>query len=43
MVDQAEVMQGLDRLTDQMRELDHQRATWQGQFGQQVQDMRATD
>ncbi len=42
MVDQAEVMQGLDRLTDQMRELDHQRATWQGQFGQQVQDMRAT-
>jgi len=42
MVDQAEVMQGLDRLTDQMRELDHQRASWQGQFSQQVQDMRAT-
>jgi DNA recombination protein RmuC len=42
MVDQVEVMQGLDRLTDQMRELDHQRATWQGQFSQQVQDMRTT-
>ncbi|HEY0902612.1 MAG TPA: DNA recombination protein RmuC, partial [Marmoricola sp.] len=32
MVDQAEVMQGLDRLSDQMRDLDHQRATWQGQL-----------
>lgn len=42
MVDQAEVMQGLDRLSDQMRDLDHQRATWQGQLNQQVLDMRLT-
>jgi DNA recombination protein RmuC len=41
-VDQAEVMQGLDRLSDQMRDLDHQRATWQGQLNQQVLDMRST-
>jgi exodeoxyribonuclease III len=40
MVDQAEVMQGLDRLQDQMRDLEHQRSTWQGQLHQQVQDMR---
>jgi DNA recombination protein RmuC len=39
-VDQAEVMQSLDRLSDQMRDLDHQRASWQGQLNQQVQDMR---
>ena len=32
MVDQAEVMQGLDRLSDQMHDLDRQRASWQGQF-----------
>jgi len=42
MVDQAEVMQSLDRLSDQMRELDQQRASWQGQFTQQVLDMRQT-
>jgi DNA recombination protein RmuC len=42
MVDQAEVMQSLDRLSDQLRELDHERATWQGQFSQQVLDMRHT-
>src|SRR4051794_20849952 len=42
MVDQAEVMQGLDRLSDQMRDLDHQRASWQGQLNQQVLDMRQT-
>lgn len=42
LVDQAEVMQGLDRLSDQMRDLDHQRATWQGQLNQQVLDMRLT-
>jgi DNA recombination protein RmuC len=41
-VDQAEVMQGLDRLSDQMRDLDHQRASWQGQLNQQVLDMRQT-
>jgi len=40
MVDQAEVMQGLDRLSDQMRDLDHQRATWQGRLHEQVLDMR---
>ncbi len=42
MVDQAEVMQGLDRLTDQMRDLEHQRSSWQGQLNQQVLDMRST-
>jgi DNA recombination protein RmuC len=42
LVDQAEVMQGLDRLSDQMRDLDHQRASWQGQLNQQVHDMRST-
>jgi DNA recombination protein RmuC len=33
-------MQGLDRLQDQMRDLEHQRSTWQGQLHQQVADMR---
>ncbi len=42
MIETAEVLQGLDRLSDQMRDLDHQRATWQGQLHQQVQDMRAS-
>ncbi len=43
-VDRAQVMQGLDRLSDQMRDLEHQRATWQGQLSEQVLDMRmATD
>lgn len=41
-VDRAEVLQGLDRLSDQMRDLDHQRATWQGQLNQQVLDMRSS-
>ena len=41
-VDQAEVMQGLDRLSDQMQDLDHQRASWQGQLNEQVLDMRMT-
>ena len=36
MVDQAEVMQGLDRLSDQMQALDQQRASWQGRFHEQV-------
>ena len=31
-------MQGLDRLSDQLHDLDHQRAAWQGQFHQQVLD-----
>ncbi len=42
MVDQAEVMQGLDRLSDQMHDLDRQRASWQGQLNEQVLDMRHT-
>ncbi len=43
-VERAELIQGLDRLSDQMRDLDHQRASWQGQLSQQVLDMRlATD
>ena len=36
MVDQAEVMQGLDRLSDQMQHLDRERARWQGQFETEV-------
>lgn len=40
MVDQAEVMQGFDRLSDQLRDLDHQRSSWQGQLNEQVLDMR---
>jgi DNA recombination protein RmuC len=39
MVDQAEVMQGLDRLSDQMRDLDQHRASWQGEFHQQVTEL----
>ena len=46
MVDQAlphaEVMQGLDRLGDQLADLEHARSTWQGQLHQQVLDMRHT-
>src|SRR6476661_7694833 len=42
LVDQAEVMQGLDRLSDQLHDLDHSRASWQGQLNQQVLDMRHT-
>jgi DNA recombination protein RmuC len=41
-VRQAEVMQSLDRLSDQLVDLDRQRAGWQGQFTQQVLDMRLT-
>jgi DNA recombination protein RmuC len=40
MVDQAEVMQGLDRLSDQLQDLEHARATWQGQLREQVLDVR---
>ncbi len=43
-VDRAELVLGLDRLSDQVRDLEHQRASWQGQLNQQVLDMRlATD
>jgi len=40
LVDQAEVMQGLDRLSDQVHDLDRQRASWQGEFHQHVSDLR---
>ncbi|HET7430449.1 MAG TPA: DNA recombination protein RmuC [Nocardioides sp.] len=44
MVDQAlphaEVMEGLDRLSDQLQDLEHARATWQGQLREQVLDVR---
>jgi DNA recombination protein RmuC len=40
--DQAIVREGMDRLQDQLRDLEHSRATWQGQFSQQVSDMRLT-
>ena len=40
LVDQAEVMQGLDRLSDQVHDLDRQRAAWQGEFHQHVSDLR---
>lgn len=40
MVDQAEVMQGLDRLSDQMIEIDRQRASWQGEFRRHVTDLQ---
>lgn len=40
LVEQAEVMQGLDRLSDQMHHLDRERASWQGQFRQQVESLR---
>ena len=40
MVDQAEVMQGLDRLSDQMIDLGRQRAAWQGEFHRHVADLQ---
>lgn len=36
LLDQAEVMRGLDRLGDQLHHLDSARARWQGEFTQQV-------
>ncbi len=38
--DQAVVREGLERLADQLRDLHHDRATWQGEFNAQVQGMR---
>jgi DNA recombination protein RmuC len=38
----AVVKEGLERLADQMRELEHNRATWQGQLRQQVESVRHT-
>ncbi|MFT4084346.1 MAG: DNA recombination protein RmuC [Nocardioides sp.] len=40
LVDQAEVMLGLDRLSDQMQHLEAARARWQGQFDTQVDQLR---
>lgn len=40
LVDQAEVMQGLDRLSDQLHHLDRARATWQGHFDTQVDQLQ---
>ncbi|TIC81719.1 DNA recombination protein RmuC [Nocardioides sp. GY 10127] len=40
--DSAVVKEGLDRLGDQLRDLEHARASWQGQLHQQVLDMRHT-
>lgn len=40
MVEQAEVLQGLDRLSDQMIDLDRQRASWQGEFRQHVTELQ---
>jgi DNA recombination protein RmuC len=39
-LDQAELMQGLDRLSDQMHHLDRARAQWQGQFHAQVDQLQ---
>ena len=36
LVEQSEVMQGLDRLSDQVLDLDRQRASWQGELHQHV-------
>jgi len=38
--DDAVLRDGLERLADQMRDLEHNRATWQGQLRQQVEDVR---
>lgn len=40
--DQAVVREGMERLQDQLRDLEHARVSWQGQFSQQVTDMRHT-
>lgn len=38
--DDTVLRNGLDRLAEQMRDLEHNRATWQGQLRQQVEDVR---
>ena len=38
--EQAVLSEGLQRLHDQLRDLEHTRSSWQGQFSQQVLDMR---
>jgi DNA recombination protein RmuC len=39
-LDRAEVMQGLDRLSDQMVDLDRERASWQGEFRRHVTSLQ---
>ena len=39
-LDQAELMQGLDRLSDQVHHLDRARERWQGEFSEQVDTLR---
>jgi len=39
-LDQAELMQSLDRLSDQMHDLDRARAQWQGRFHAQVDQLQ---
>ncbi|WP_193612179.1 DNA recombination protein RmuC [Nocardioides lijunqiniae] len=41
--DQAVVKEGLERLQDQMRDLEHNRVAWQSQLHQQVLDMRQSN
>ena len=40
LVDQAEVMQGLDRLSDQLIEIDRERASWQGEFRHHLSELQ---
>jgi DNA recombination protein RmuC len=40
LVDQAEVMQGLDRLSDQLIEIDRGRASWQGELGRHLTELQ---
>ena len=40
--DQAVLKEGLERLHDHLRDIEHSRSSWQGQFNQQVVDMRLT-
>lgn len=40
--DPVAVREGLDRLHDHLRDIEHARSSWQGQFNQQVIDMRMT-
>lgn len=40
--EQAVVREGLARLQDQLHDLEHQRASWQGQLAAQVSDMRTS-
>ena len=39
-LERAEVMQGLDRLSDQLIDLDRHRATWQGELRRHVTDLQ---